>query len=240
MDDVAAGNWGVADMMGGSSLSTSNSGGTGTGFEFQIAVSECASKLFLEAAPHSLEREFLRRVSMALRFVHGFETAVAVASVGLVPVFLPFGASVFGLRLFVVPAEIRLLNLAELARTVPGAGIPAILLGEEEEEVGLLPLAGLEGLKTPLVTPGSEGGGGGVVVELLRRNSLGGGIGTRSSSTATIVGEVASPGFGVLAWLDRVEEDVDRGDLLSDVSACCEVPAVGTDEPKVFEDSLVL
>lgn len=226
--------------MGGSSLSTSNSGGTGTGFEFQIAVSECASTLFLEAAPHSLEREFLRRVSMALRLVHGFETAVAVASVGLMPVFLVFGASVFGLRVLVVPAEIRLLNLAELARTVPGAGIPAILLGEEEE-LGLLPLAGLEGLKTPLVTPGSEDGGGGVVVELLRRNSLGGGIGTRSSSPATIVEEIGSTGVGVIAWLDRGEDDVDRGDLLSVASTCCrEVPATGADEPKVFGDSLVL
>lgn len=186
---------GVEFRMGGSSLSANIS--LGTIAELGVVASDMrldfgiTNVLSIEE-PDPLESEFLRRFSTALRVVHGFDVAVAVASVELAVELAVFDVNVFGL--VPVDAEVdevlpppvaRALNLAELARTVPGAGLPSdrpepegFVKADPDKMVDELLLPGIKKLGVGRLT--GVGGRGGVT--LFRRNSRGAGSGILSSS----------------------------------------------------------
>lgn len=104
-----------------------------------------------------------------------------------------FGVNVFGLvilddemdELTPPPPVARALNLADLARTVPGAGLPSdrpeldsLVKADTDKMVDEVLLPGIKKLGVGLLT--GVGGRGGVT--LFRRNSLGSGKGILSSS----------------------------------------------------------
>lgn len=148
--------------------------------------------------PVPFESEFLRRFSTALELVHGLDVAVAVASEDPIVEFVPLEETVFGFELLFPEAAIAL-NIAELARTVPGVGVVDLALKllpvvedalfgrakvDELTEVTEVVLEEGPRLKIPLEVVRSLMAKGGVMVGeavLLRRNSRGGGIGTLSS-----------------------------------------------------------
>lgn len=184
--------------MGGSSLSTNVSLGkiTELGAASDRRLDWGTTNPLNIEPDDPLESEFRRRLSTALRVVHGFDVAVAVACVELAEELVVFGVNGLGPKILdddvdeAIPAPVaRALNFAELARTVPGAGLPSdrpVLEGlvkadpDKMDEVVAeeLLLPGIKKLGVGRLT-GIEGRGG---VTLFRRNSLGAGKGILSSS----------------------------------------------------------
>lgn len=180
--------------MGGNSLSTNVSLGKIT--EFGAASDRrldfgTTNPLSIEP-DDPLESEFRRRLSTVLRVVHGFDVAAAVACVELAAELTVLDVNGLGPEILdvdvdeVIPPPVaRALNFAELARTVPGAGLP-VLEGlvkadpdkMDEVVVEELLLPGIKKLGVGRLT--GVGGRGGVT--LFRRNSLGAGKGILSSS----------------------------------------------------------
>lgn len=184
--------------MGGSSLSTNVSLGKIT--ELGAASDrrlDLGTTNPLNIEPDDpLESEFRRRLSTALRVVQGFDVAVALACVELAEELAFFDVNGLGPKILdddadeVVPPPVaRALNFSELARTVPGVGLPSdrsVLEGlvkadpDKMDEVLVedLLLPGIKKLGVGRLT--GVGGRGGVT--LFRRNSLGSGKGILSSS----------------------------------------------------------